>query len=399
MIYSKDNLRQIFQKPFNMSKWQQILRHFFQAKDLKVEPESINGTTDDEKGYYLGALDTTDSYRIGLFCYKIQHGNVARKRVGLRNLVKSFVNPNWGEFDAALVVFDSGELWRLSFVSDIKGESTAPKRYTYVFGESDNYYNTPVGRFDALQRNGISFENIKDAFSVERLNKDFFNGYKERYVKFLKHINEDTKENRDYVKKLLGRLVFLQFLQKKGWMGVPANQQGWNGGDKFYLNHLIDSYEGNDRLLSDVLEPLFFETLNERRGNDLADSRLGENIKIPYLNGGLFDKDELDKKDIDFSYGYFKELMDFFAMYNFTIDENDPEDSEIGIDPEMLGHIFENLLEDNKDKGAFYTPKEIVQYMSQESVAQYLKSHAPEELHTAIDSLIKRRVVEPVLQN
>ncbi len=375
-----------------------MLRHYFHASELRAEPERINNTPDDEAGYFLGKLNT-DSYSIGLFYYQIQHGNVARKRVGLRNLVKSFINPNWGEFDAALVVFDSGSVWRLSFVCDIKGENTAAKRFTYVFGESDNYYNTPVGRFDALQRNGISFENIKDAFSVERLNKDFFNGYKERYVKFLNHINDDTKENRDYVKKLLGRLVFLQFLQKKGWMGVPANQQGWNGGDKFYLNHLIESYEGNDRLLSDVLEPLFFNTLNERRTNDLADSRLGDNIKIPYLNGGLFDKDELDKKDIDFPYDYFKELMDFFAMYNFTIDENDPEDSEIGIDPEMLGHIFENLLEDNKDKGAFYTPKEIVQYMSKESVAQYLKSNTPEELHTAINSLIKQRVVEPILQN
>ena len=399
MTYSKDNLRQIFQQPFNEEGWLNMLRHYFHATELKAERERINDTPDDEKGYYLGAIDTTDSYRIGLFYYQIQHGNVARKRVGLRNLVKSFINPNWGEFDAALVVFDSGSVWRLSFVCDIKGENTAAKRFTYVFGESDNYYNTPVGRFDALQRNGISFENIKDAFSVERLNKDFFNGYKERYVKFLKHINDDTKENRDYVKKLLGRLVFLQFLQKKGWMGVPANQQEWNGGDKFYLNHLIEHYEGNDRLLSDVLEPLFFNTLNERRINDLADSRLGENIKIPYLNGGLFDKDNLDKKDIDFPYDYFKELMDFFAMYNFTIDENDPEDSEIGIDPEMLGHIFENLLEDNKDKGAFYTPKEIVQYMSQESVAQYLKSNTPEEVHTAIDSLIKQRVVEPILQN
>ena len=399
MTYSKETLRKIFQQPFNQQEWQNMLHKYFHAKELRAKPERIEDTPENEKGYYLGELNTTDNYRIGLFYYQIQHSNVARKRVGLRNLVKSFINPNWGEFDAALVVFDSGFVWRLSFVCDIKGENTAAKRFTYVFGESDNYYNTPVGRFDALQRNGISFENIKDAFSVERLNKDFFNGYKERYVKFLKHINDDTKENRDYVKKLLGRLVFLQFLQKKGWMGVPANQQEWNGGDKFYLNHLIERYEGNDRLLSDVLEPLFFNTLNERRINDLADSRLGKNIKIPYLNGGLFDKDDLDKKDIDFPYDYFKELMDFFAMYNFTIDENDPEDSEIGIDPEMLGHIFENLLEDNKDKGAFYTPKEIVQYMSQESVAQYLKSHAPEELHTAIDSLIKQRVVEPILQN
>ena len=379
MTYTKDTLRQIFQQPFNANEWQQMLQHYFHAKELKAEPEPINGTSDEEKGYYLGAIDTTDNYRIGLFYYQIQHGNVARKRVGLRNLVKSFINPNWGEFDAALVVFDSGSVWRLSFVCDIKGENTAAKRFTYVFGESDNYYNTPVGRFDALQRNGISFENIKDAFSVERLNKDFFNGYKERYVKFLNHINEDTKENRDYVKKLLGRLVFLQFLQKKGWMGVPANQQGWNGGDKFYLNHLIENYEGNNRLLSDVLEPLFFNTLNERRTNDLADSRLGENIKIPYLNGGLFDKDDLDKKDIDFPYKYFKELMDFFAKYNFTIDENDPEDSEIGIDPEMLGHIFENLLEDNKDKGAFYTPKEIVSYMCRESLIAYLQTDIEDE--------------------
>ena len=398
MTYTKDNLRQIFQQPFNQQEWQTMLRNYFHASELRAEPERINNTPDDEAGYYLGKLNT-GPYSIGLFYYQIQHGNVARKRVGLRNLVKSFINPDWGEFDAALVVFDSDSVWRLSFVCDIKGENTAAKRFTYVFGENDNYYNTPVGRFDALQRNGISFENIKDAFSVERLNKDFFNGYKERYVKFLKHINDDTKESRDYVKKLLGRLVFLQFLQKKGWMGVPANQQGWNGGDKFYLNHLIERYEGNDRLLSDVLEPLFFNTLNERRTNDLAAPRLGDNVKIPYLNGGLFDKDELDKKDIDFPYNYFKELMDFFAMYNFTIDENDPEDSEIGIDPEMLGHIFENLLEDNKDKGAFYTPKEIVQYMSKESVAQYLKSNTPEELHTAIDSLIKQRVVEPILQN
>jgi len=152
-----------------------MLQHYFHATELRAERERIEDTDDEEQGYYLGAIDTTDNYRIGLFYYQIQHGNVARKRVGLRNLVKSFVNPNWGEFDAALVVFDSGELWRLSFVSDIKGESTAPKRYTYVFGESDNYYNTPVGRFYALQHNGISFENIKDTFSVEALTQEFYN--------------------------------------------------------------------------------------------------------------------------------------------------------------------------------------------------------------------------------
>lgn len=227
MTYSKETFREIFQQPFSMDEWQQMLRQYFQATELRAEPERIDGTTEEEQGYYLGAIDTKDNYRIGMFYYQIQHGNVARKRVGLRNLVKSFVNPNWGEFDAALVVFDSGELWRLSFVCDIKGENTAAKRFTYVFGESDNYYNTPVGRFDALQRNGISFENIKDAFSVERLNKDFFNGYKDRYMKFLKHINDDTKENRDYVKKLLGRLYSFSSCRKRaGWVCQPINKAG-----------------------------------------------------------------------------------------------------------------------------------------------------------------------------
>lgn len=92
--------------------------------------------------------------------------------------------------------------------------------------------------------------------------------------------------------------------------------------------------------------------------------------------------------------------MDFFAIYNFTIDENDPEDSEVGIDPEMLGHIFENLLEDNKDKGAFYTPKEIVQYMCRQSVIQYLKTHEPSEQYAeAIEQLINDGIVNPILQN
>ena len=126
---------------------------------------------------------------------------------------------------------------------------------------------------------------------------------------------------------------------------------------------------------------------------------MGEDIKIPYLNGGLFEKDNIDKLDIDFPYSYFKELMDFFAMYNLTIDENDPDDSEVGIDPEMLGHIFENLLEDNKDKGAFYTPKEIVQYMCRQSVIQYLKTYESDEQYSEpIEQLINKGIIMPILQ-
>ena len=98
----------------------------------------------------------------------------------------------------------------------------------------------------------------------------------------------------------------------------------------------------------------------------------GKKVRIPYLNGGLFEEDELDKKKVKFKKEHFEALLEFFNQYNFTIDETDPDDTEIGVDPEMLGKIFENLLEDNKDKGAFYTPKEIVQYMCRESLIAYL---------------------------
>lgn len=411
MTYTKDTLRQIFQQPFNQQEWQNMLHKYFHAKDLRAEPERINNTPDDEAGYYLGKLNT-GSYSIGLFYYQIQHGNVARKRVGLRNLVKSFINPNWGEFDAALVVFDSGSAWRLSFVCDIKGENTAAKRFTYVFGESDNYYNTPVGRFDALQRKGISFENIKDAFSVEALSKEFFDEYREHYADIVEYITgkryvkekgkwvektihepcheifdqfvavykDPEKTVRDYIKKLMGRLVFLQFLQKKEWMGVPADHQDWKGGDTRFLQNKFNEFADKDNFIDGFLEPLFNDlNTNRQNSNDLASPQVGNGIKVPFLNGGLFQLDEEDCSNIRLPQHLLGDVLEFFERYNFTIDENDPNDAQIGVDPEMLGRVFENLLEDNKDKGAFYTPKEIVQYMCQESLIAYLQTGIDDE--------------------
>ena len=413
MTYNKENLRQIFQQPFSMNEWQQMLQHYFHAKELKAEPEPINGTSDDEKGYYLGTLNTTDNYRIGLFYYQIQHGNVARKRVGLRNLVHQFIHHTTGDFDAALVVFDSNEsVWRLSFICDIQGEATAPKRYTYVFGEGDSFYNTPVGRFDALQRKGISFENIKEAFSVEALSKEFFDEYREHYADIVEYITgkryvkekekwvektihepcheifdqfaavykDPEKTVRDYIKKLMGRLVFLQFLQKKEWMGVPANQQDWKGGDTRFLQNKFNEFADKDNFIDGFLEPLFNDlNTNRQNNNDLASPKVGNGIKVPFLNGGLFQLDEEDCSNIRLPQHLLGDVLDFFERYNFTIDENDPNDAQIGVDPEMLGRVFENLLEDNKDKGTFYTPKEIVQYMCQESLIAYLQTGIDDE--------------------
>ena len=396
----KEFLKNIFQSPFSINQWYVLLQDFFKASELKSTPESIESSTTEE-GYYLGNIQTSDFYRIGLFHYKITHGSVANKRVGLRNLVKTFINPRWGEFEAALVIFDSGDHWRLSFICDINGEATAAKRYTYVFGSKELLYKTPIDRFIFLKDKGMSFENLKKAFSVEALSDEFFDKYREQYADFIQYItgkrfvksgskweektcgiaNEklmqafgnDEKKIRDYIKKMMGRITFLHFLQRKGWMC----------GDLNYMQNLFERSAHQDDYLDYVLEPLFFGILNtkpEEREAVFDDylwdkSLLAEWSDIPYLNGGLFERDENDEPESKFPAEYFERLFNFFSEYNFTIDENDPNDAEVGVDPEMLGKIFENLLEDNKDKGAFYTPKEIVRYMCQESLIAYLETN------------------------
>ena len=395
--YSPDSLRNLFQSSFNLAQWYSFLQYFFNASELKERPERLNENTYEE-GFYLGSIDTTDSYRIGLFHYRIKTGSVANKRVGLRNLVRPFLKY---QFDAALVVFDSGDHWRLSFICDIKEEATSPKRYTYVFGCPDLLYRTPIERFNILMKKGVSFENLKTAFSVEALSDEFFDKYREQYADFIQYItgkrivkvgskweekvlckpnaalmqafDHDEKKIRDYIKKMMGRITFLHFLQRKGWMC----------GDLNYMQNMFKKSAYQNDYLDSVLEPLFFGILNTKPAEretlftkyNWDKSLLAEWKDIPYLNGGLFERDAEDEPESRFPADYFKRLFQFFSEYNFTIDENDPNDAEVGVDPEMLGKIFENLLEDNKDKGAFYTPKEIVRYMCQESLIAYLETN------------------------
>ena len=404
-------LKNILSAKFDFDIWKDLLEKIFPKVEVFTSVAKI-ADSHVKDGGHVGNIRLDDGRSLAIFRFEVTDNvQISRNRKSLRDIAAKYVDQ--GLIHGALVFYYSQNQddYRLTFIAkqtylnesgELVKKETAPKRYTFLLGKNEPC-TTAASRLIELANKknygSIYLTDVTDAFSVERLNKEFFNGYKAQYKKFVDTLS-DTKQHRDYVKKLLGRLVFLQFLQKKGWMGVPASNAKWEGGDKNYLSKLVDNYANNNRLLSDVLELLFFKTLNEKRNGDIADGKLGENIKIPYLNGGLFDKDRIDELDIDFPYSYFKDLMDFFSQYNFTIDENDPDDSEVGIDPEMLGHIFENLLEDNKDKGAFYTPKEIVQYMCRQSVIQYLKTHEPSDQYAdAIEQLINDGVVSPILQS
>ena len=337
-----------------------------------------------------------------------------RNRVNIQRLIRTVMD----QFSCAFMLFhyedDTRWDWRFTYCrkSAKKEETTDSKRFTFLLGPGQSC-RTAADNFIALyeKRESLEIKNIEEAFNVEALSQEFFGKYKAQYEAFVNYMvdpangmrqdfidthfdhssmtadkirDREEKPIRDYVKKLLGRIVFLHFLQKKGWLGVPAGKE-WGEGDRDFMLKLFEnaSPEQKENFLDEVLEGLFANGLDTNRSDngDLYDTGVQGfcNCRIPYLNGGLFERDALDEKTSRFPAKYFESLLTMLSQYNFTIDENDPNDAEVGVDPEMLGRIFENLLEDNKDKGAFYTPKEIVQYMCRESLIAYLQTDQKED--------------------
>ncbi|MDE5857039.1 MAG: Eco57I restriction-modification methylase domain-containing protein [Muribaculaceae bacterium] len=358
--------------------------------------------------------------------------NIERSRVNIQQLIRSIMDYR----QHLMIVFHyedvTNKQWRFSYAykGDSLKDSTSAKRYTYVFGK-DYRGRTAAERFQILADSPRSNEDFENAFSVAALSDEFFKAYRAYYAAFVEYITGDrysdekdlvaqlkkfewlekdsknqfevvfesqAKEARDYIKKMFGRIVFLYFLQRKGWLYDNNGES-----DPQYMKHLFEKAERDglaETFLDDVLELLFFYVLNtdraEERKNEAYRER-GKDItilpgwnKIPFLNGGLFEQDYIDPKICTFPPEYFHKLFEFLDSYNFTIDENDTNDFEVGIDPEMLGRIFENLLEDNKDKGAFYTPKEIVDYMCRESIIAYIQN----DVQTTEDKELIRKFIE-----
>jgi len=393
---TQPQIKDIFNQRYNQTKWKQFLGQTFANAQLLSTPKTLTGidinvaSNAQNLGYIL--LDENGIER-QIAVYEVTLAPdiiLERNRVGLRNLLRKY----WQNIDAAFIAYHRPESanWRFSYVSELTGYDaegefikikTEPKRYTYLLGEGESI-RTAVERFERIIKKGskATLDDVKEAFSVEKLSKTFFDEYKKHYDIFCKYMvsqpgiyqtifNGDEKAIRDFNKKLLGRIVFIYFIQKKGWLGVPKNQS-WGKGDFNFLTNHFQSFPHPELFYQDFLSVLFFDTLNTKRRDDLIELVAGKPCRIPFLNGGLFEEENKNHRNLIFDTNLFKNLFNFFDQYNFTIYEDDPNDHTVAVDPEMLGHIFENLLEDNKDKGAYYTPKEIVHYMCQESLIEYL---------------------------
>lgn len=334
-----------------------------------------------------------------------------RARSLQRNIIAWYLNGGRGGKmkDAALVAFISpnNQDWRFSFVKmeykydseakKIKESYTPAKRYSYLVGPQEASHTAQSMMLPVLLNDKINptLEEIEAIFKIEKVTKEFFEKYKDLFLNLAdqfsknqefeqKVVREHKVQVADFVKKLMGQIVFLYFLQKKGWLGVKPGEK-WGSGDKKFMHNLFHKkYCEYENFYNDVLEPLFYNTLNNRDRqnssviNDQSYSPFFK-CRIPYLNGGLFTPVyDWIKSKIFIDNKYFQDIFDVFDTFNFTVFESDPIEKEVAVDPEMLGMVFENLLEirDRKSKGAFYTPREIVHYMCQESLVNYLISQS-----------------------
>jgi len=483
-----NKIEQILTSEYSTANFVELMQEIFDSMKLvapnNFKQEFSNFSTHIVGKAHVGNYTTPEGKKIAIFSVQLKKENyVESSRSTQRSYAKKLIEG--GNCDAAIVAFyTEGEpKWRLSFVRldyEMKIELGEPKttenltpakRYSFLVGR-DEPSHTAIDRFRQfiIDRNSNpSLDELEEAFSVEKVTKEFFDLYCEKFYQLQEYLesNEDFVEestrcgftSEQFAKKLLGQIVFLYFLQKKGWLGVNVWAPSitdkeykniyYTGGaqgriikehlPKIYLEQPDGTYRLNSRALDTIpddeeevianhmvrrktwgdgskkflrtifehskthkghffenyLEPLFYDTLNRNRGSMGYCPAL--HARVPFLSGGLFEPldsydwkhnsfdipDEIFSNKKDANDRSATGILDIFDRYNFTMSEDEPMEREVAIDPEMLGKIFENLLEvkDRKSKGAFYTPREIVHYMCQESLVNYLirKTGLPED--------------------
>lgn len=450
---AKNLIIQTFENPFNKNNFISFISNLlktFDGKKALAHRVGAQGITESFLDFIsswerIGRYTDEDENTIDILIVKLKREtSLYRARTAQRNFVANYLMGKLGtssQKDAALVAFISPdeEDWRFSLVKmqyrfaetstgriKVKEEFTPAKRWSFLVGKNEKSH-TAQSRFVEFLVNDDykpTLEDLEKAFDVEVVTKEFFEKYRDLFIRTKLEIDKilqndkrvkDEFENKeinsvDFAKKLLGQIVFLYFLQKKGWFGVERGN-AWGTGPKDFFRKLFNKEFGDyQNFYNDILEPLFYEALRtDRSADDHYYSKF--NCKIPFLNGGLFDPlNDYDWVNTDiiisnelFSNSRGDGILDIFDLYNFTVNEEEPLEKEVALDPELLGKIYEKLnaiREDNFDEyvnilnsrkkgeeakfnreyGVYYTPREIVHYMCQESLIYFLHSELNEKI-------------------
>lgn len=463
-------IKETFENPFDKDRFTGFIKNLL--NQVEDAPFTYHGNyiPDAYKPYIL-SLERLYKYSDGehkidtLVVQLKKQTSLERARTMQRNFIAWYLNGSrGGELkDAALVAFVSpGEAdWRFSLVKmdyrfeetkdgkvKVKEEFTPARRWSFLVGSNEDSHTAQSRLVNILaddEHNPI-LKQLEEAFNIETVTREFFIKYRELFIRTKEALDKVVKQNArvkadfvakgidtvNFAKKLLGQIVFLYFLQKKGWFGVKRDAE-WGTGSKHFLRELFEGKHGSyNNFFNDILEPLFYEALRiDRSHDDHYYSRF--NCKIPFLNGGLFDpignydwvhmdinipnelfSNTVKTKEGDIGNG----ILDIFDRYNFTVKEDEPLEKEVAIDPELLGKAYEKFnairpdnFEEykaalkngkqgaenkfNKTFGVYYTPREIVHYMCKQSLINYLYTLAEE---AGLSENIKKQDIEDLIE-
>lgn len=442
---AKDLVKNTLENQFDKGKFTHFVRNLLNNIDEAKAFHARGYVPESYKKYVktyerLATYTDPEGLKIDILIVYLQNETtLERARTGQRNFIAHYLKDR-DQKDAGLVAFVAPEHsdWRFSLVKmdyhfeegkngrmKVKEEFTPARRWSFLVGQNENSHTAQTRLLPIMADDGHppSLAALEEAFNIETVTKEFFIEYRNLFIlvkesldtivakdSIIKNNFEQNDVNTvDFAKKLLGQIIFLYFLQKKGWFGV-AKGAAWGTGSKQFLRELFDKKHGDYKnFFNDILEPLFYDALrNDRSHDDHYYSRF--NCKIPFLNGGLFDPIkgyDWVKTDILLPNELFSNrhktregdtgngILDVFDRYNFTVKEDEPLEKEVAIDPELLGKAYEKFnairpdnyeeykgalksgkkgeeSKFNKQYGVYYTPREIVHYMCQQSLISYL---------------------------
>lgn len=387
-----------FNEKYHPENFLYFLRDFLPSDFIEKEEDIIikkDRYKEITKAKILGFCESLD-----LHVLEMDHDRENDPRVTIATDAFKILADHW--IHRALVIFKNkdSENYRFSYLTIsldqndknkiVKKYSNA-RRYSFYLGANAKI-RTPEQQ---LSKKGKikDAEDLLNRFSVEVVNKQFYLEVAKFFdeLVFGKDQNltlpgisqDDANTRKSFAVRLIGRIMFCWFLKQK---------KSDNG--QLISDELLSSKIVYDNYYHNTLEPLFFGVLNT--AIDSRDIRSDLFDKVPYLNGGLFSPQDDDYYELDrgtfaskhintlkIKDNWFKNFFGLLETYNFTIDENTVFDQELSVDPEMLGRIFENLLaeinpgtgsSERKRTGSFYTPRQIVEYMVDQSIIEYLKT-------------------------
>jgi len=393
---AKEALKQIFET-FEPN----VLIDFFRAigvrtltpfiSSYKIEVDTSLFCTPD----LLGVIKLGNEDELAVFTVKVIRSLTERSGKKAQYELAKKILKTENRYIAGIFIFhDDKNDFRFSLVYSVplatgKRDWSNFRRYTYFVSkeQSNKTFLKQIGEGDFS-----TLEKIKEAFSVEKVTNEFFDAYRyalnEKIIKALNN-NVEYRIRHSFAQQVLSRILFIYFLQRKGWLKWKDYKQ-----DKNYIKNLWFIYKSKSKtkgtFYSQWLSSLFFGAFNKK--THLINSELPDEIKesfslMPFLNGGLFAKNELDELNFDLPDNIFEWLFEpdeqgnnkqkgFLEIFNFTIDEASLDDVEVAVDPEMLGKVYESLIneEERGDAGIFYTPRVEIDFMCRFSLVNYLAS-------------------------